>query len=495
MSGPVSGVSDSDTAWWNRDIMAAIDAAGGSEGEKVWLTQNLTTIGAATWTDITPVDVDTFERGHLFFGRVKFAPTIENVIYVVGYAEGYHIALLSCWIFRSPDLGATWSYNLVRDDFNALAGDYTVTHEISDVEIWDGDPIQFMQTHARTGDEESTYNPWAIAYRIVTNDTGSWANLDGDGVTIHDFDNSSLLDNVLWGTGNWLLGGGGAAGEAYLDDYFGVGGWTETSGIDQNMPKEEGRIYVKQTFTHSSNSYWAYAESWVFWNVPKIAISYAFDIARNNTVLYIGFLDAIYQSLDAGYNWQDISTEETEGEGAYDICIDPLIYEAIYYWSASLSDTHIFKSPTLGIGSPALESSGLCLRVGGVKTGDALLSSWPSTAVNRIARSWNSGKIWGIHRESNLWYMSMRNLGITTVQLGFPTVLVESTFIKGTTILGRAWAQTIALKYYHQDKLIYVDRKSIYISDDAGETMTAKKGGWISYSFGVVGHRLPEAEA
>jgi hypothetical protein len=496
MSGPKYGSNDSDVAWWNRDIMVAI-GTWPATNTKLYLTKNLTAAGAATWTDISPVDYLTFERTNLFFGRVKFAPTEENKIYVVGYADGTTAGLLSCWIFMSTNLGLTWNYRLVRDDFNGIASDYTVTFERSvETENWDGAAHTFTMEHERIGDDDNSVNPWAMAYQIVTNDDpGSWDGLDKDATTVEDFTGSSTNAGNLWGAGNWLLGNSGAAGYAYLDDYFGAGGYDVAPGSNLNMPLDAARVNIKAGWTHSSNGHWAYARSWALWNVPQLIISYAFDVARNNTSLYIGFLDAIYQSLDAGYSWAAI---DDDGEGAYDIMVDPLIYGAIYYWSAQLSDTHITQDPGQGIATPAMESSSLLLRLAGVKTGSAYMSSWPSNAVNRIQKSFNSGKMWGIACTDGVWKVNLWNLGAVTTQLGDPAVspvvsLNPSKYVKADSNGSLLFADGISLKYYHQDKLIYVDKSLIYTSDDAGVTMTAKKGGWTTYGKGVVGHRLQAA--
>ena len=495
MSGPIYGSNDSDVAWWSPDIMAAIGTFPDTN-VKVYLTQNLTAAGAADWALITPVDYATFERANLHFVRVKFAPTEQNKIYVLGDADGTTEGLFSRWIFMSTNLGATWNYRMIRDDFNKLSCDYTVTYEelVMDAVNGDGSIDEQLMTHERIGDDINSVNPWAMVWQLRSSDS-CWDGMSKDATTVNDFDGASTAGRTIWGNGNHLLGDSGADGYAYIDSYFGAGNYSHAGGTNRNMPLEAGRVNVKLSGSHGTPGAWVYGRSWVFWNQPQIIISYAFDVARNNTTLYVGFLDAIYVSYDAGYTWQAL---DDDGEGAYDIMVDPLIYGAIYYFSASLSDAHIFQNPGLAVATPALDSSGLCLRVAGVKVGDPYMTSWPSNAVNRIQKSFNSGKMWGIPCTLGWWYFNLWNLGAVTTQLGSQSaspfvILIPSSYIKAEVGGSLLFAAGIATRYYHQDKLIYVDKTHIYISDDAGVTMTSKKGDWTTYKHGVVGHRLPAA--
>jgi hypothetical protein len=100
-----------------------------------------------------------------------------------------------------------------------------------------------------------------------------------------------------------------------------------------------------------------------------------------------------------------------------------------------------------------------------------LMTETPLNVPLRIARSPNSGKLWGIPNGTTL---RMRNLGSNTDQ---------KTSLSGAR----------GLHSYVGTKLIFVDGSKIYLSDDDGTTITDKTGGWATYASGINAHRIVSA--
>lgn len=441
MTSPAAPI-DADLSPYSNDVYFVLEDAA------IWKTSNLTDAGAATWEKVwdSETDFEGAEFGGLL--RIKCALS-EGLIYAIGWGddgEGYKPFCL-----RSVNEGMTWHQAWIDEEITAR--DYTVTYR-KDRVSWSSGQADFFTSnfeHQRIGDDENTYNPWAAAMRgIWSCPAAVYMGLAGTTDTIIDFSGSDSDHSSVKGSGNFLLGSSGAAGAAYLNDYFGVGGWSQIAGLNINMPKASNRKYFR--FHIDIQSYDPQPagsidiETWVFWNKPSPIMPKAFDVARSNpNWLYLGLIDKILKSEDGGFNWTTLS----ESEGAYDICVDPQAAGVIYYW-----DTEGY----------------LKLRVAGVIQ-DTMLSGNALDQHGRIARDLNSGKLWVIDASGTL---KMRENGSWTDQ---QTGLSN----------GRA------LKAYLGGKLVCLDSSDIYLSTNYGTSWSAKKGGWSEYSIGATAHLLEAA--
>lgn len=292
------------------------------------------------------------------------------------------------------------------------------------------------------------YNPWAMAaYCTELTSTGHyWPGTLADTDTLNNFTDSTYSTDQIEGGVNTLLDAPDeATADDWMDDYFGVGGWNKTS--DGDMPKADGRTKYGSNERHTTGDYprTIHVDSWVFWNKPSPNMPKAFDVARTNANwLYVGLEDKIMKSENGGNDW----TELTDDHGAYDICVDPQLAGAIYYWDTS---------------------GELRLRVAGVDQG-SLLSDSALDQHGRIARDLNSGKLWVIDAYGDV---QMREAGSWTTK-------------KSGVSVGHS------LRAYLGGKLIFMDAEDIYLSTDYGENWSNKKGGW-SYADPVSVHLMKES--
>jgi len=422
------------------------------ESSSVWRTENLGG-GAATWTEV--YTAAAFEAANdctnCVFLRVAMASS--TLVYVLANALKSGESENTAWMLVSNSKGATWNAYIISEGI--IPHEYTVIYKMS-VESGDG-IVTFTHTHPRIGDSESTFNPWAVADRytiIVGGSPPDWRFMTGSGTTIHDYSATDGTWNQIRGNGNDLLGSGGAAGEAYLDDYFGIGGWIHGAGVNRNMPKEETRIQYVFGATHGTGFCSVLGESFVFWNKPSPGMPRALAVAPTNTNwLYVGFNDKIMASETGGVTWYNLYT----GHGAYDIVVDPQLAGAIYYWSTD-GNLNLLVKGALGAEVLTLTSTGL-------------MTETPYDAFGRIGRDPSSGRLLAIPNGTSL---KMRNLGSTTE--------LKTGLVSGC-----------GLNVYPGQKLIMVDAANIWTCDDlyAGTpTISAKKGAWAAYANGVQAHRM-----
>jgi len=174
----------------------------------------------------------------------------------------------------------------------------------------------------------------------------------------------------------------------------------------------------------------------------------AFDVAPSNiNYVYASVGAKIYASINHGWLWGEFY----DLHGANDICVDPQLAGAIYYASTEGDINLMVRQPD---GSGAI---------------NATLDSEASVDIPlRIARDLNSGRLWVLNGGGTL---KCRYNGSWSDQ---------KTGLSGAT----------GLHAYPGGKLIFVDGSDIYISDDYGVTVTAKKGGWSGYASGVNGYRF-----
>lgn len=178
----------------------------------------------------------------------------------------------------------------------------------------------------------------------------------------------------------------------------------------------------------------------------------AFDVAPSNWMwLYTSVADKIYISTDFAWHWKEFFAEH----GAHDIRVDPQLAGVIYYASTE-GDLNLMVRQADGSG--AINAT--------------LDMETPTATPLRIERDLNSGRLWWLANGSVL---KMRNLGSWSTQ---------KTGLSGAR----------GLHAYLGGKLIFVDAAEIYVSDDYGETIAAKKGGWSGYSSGINSHRIASDE-
>jgi len=438
ISGGPSAPVDSDLSAFTNDLLMVI------EDNAVWRCDGVT--GTPAWTKVW--DADTDFDGSEFGGllRVRMAYNALGVAYVLGWGDDGETT--KPFVLRTTNNGTTWNQNWIDEEITSR--DYTVTYR-SGTLVRDGGGTDYVVIeHPRIGDDQTTYNPWALAIRIGTVAGVTTGNgFVKDANTIHDYDTSLNLaaDSTIWGNGNWLLGNSGLAGEAYMDDYFGDGGdsgaWIRAAGIDRNMPKESNRVNVRIGSNFGAFTYSTLVESWVFWNKPSPIMPKALDVApMNSNWVYVGLTDKILRSEDGGFTW----TVMTEDYGANDILVDPQLAGVIYVWNTD---------------------GDLVSFVGGVEQA-AVLSESAVELPLRLARSVNLGRLWGLQDAADL--ERRENASWTTQDTGL--------------------ANATGLHAYLGERLIYLDAADIYFSGDGGGTISAKKGGWAEYAGGINAHLM-----
>lgn len=444
MSAPAAPI-DSDLVEGSQDVLYVI------EEKSVWKTANLSEAGAATWTEV-------WIEGALLHGtlggllRVRCAPGSSTLVYVLGWGEkdGTYYP----FVLRSETAGMTWSEHWIDEEIETK--DYSVT-KVSQYYAWDAGQADFDTdpfVHTRIGDDVAgTCNPWAAAHQCTKNCTADVYIGPYGGASPYILSRSGSTADQYTPGGHYndlLTGGDPVTAEGYMSDYFGGVegvGWNSWADVTWNMPKESSRVEMK-----CHVDIMAYdpqpagnctINTWVFWHKPSPVMPKAFDVARTNTNwIYLGLNDKVMKSEDGGYTWAAL----TEDFGAYDICVDPQAAGAIY-----------FCDP---------DGSVRCM-VAGIDQGE-LTTETPTDVPLRIARDLNTGKLWVLKSGTTL---AMRESGSWTDQ-------------KTGLLMGRG------LHAYLGGKLIFVEGADIYISDDYGTNVTAKKGGWAEYANGMNAHRI-----
>jgi hypothetical protein len=276
------------------------------------------------WESI--LDTDDFEA----LTDVTFSRVVArgSHVYVMG-VSGVDGSTANLTVWYSSTFGEVFYYSIVTENMTVEVREYTVTMQQIAEEVagpsggYNSTPGTL--TFTRIGDEGSTYNPVAFAYQAFQTEV-----LDGllyytmigfdytgaDSILNHS--PSSTVYNTIKGTGNWLMGDSGAAGELILDDYFGVGNWSEFAGDSWNMPLEAARININYLIEgwDAVSGEEAGATIWIFWNAPSVIAPAAIDMGKHNySVVYVGTDDKIYKSIDGGAHWELF----TEDYGAFDI--------------------------------------------------------------------------------------------------------------------------------------------------------------------------------
>ena len=320
--------------------------------------------------------------------RIRVAPGTADMVYVLGYgAYGFVEGNDQPFVLRSSNGGLTWAESWIQEDLPETTG-YTVSHK-SDTQVlstvswpfWNYYGKTFFE-FARIGDDEpgQTVNPWAIAYKVTTSTSGLSTT---SARTVDDDDADQLYNNlpsmqldIVFGSGNYLLGVNLPDGKAILDDYFGSGGWTEWTGSGYNFALDEDKTRFYYEFAsqlHSSApSLSCTFEVWVFWNKPDISEPTALDVARTNSSwVYVGTPGKVWKSIDGGFTW----AESLDDHGSNDICVDPQLAGVYYHWAADGS---------------------LELVVADAVSGSDLDTETPAEVGLRLARDLNSGRLWAL---------------------------------------------------------------------------------------------------
>ena len=434
------------------------------ESASIWLTENL---GGGTSTWVEKYTAAAFETlmgcSNATFKRIRVPE--DNMVGVLVSAQASGEEDFTAYFLVSNSRGATWNAYEIEDGLTGK--EYTVDTKTINITS----RVGFWSTNGwaeftRKGDDENTYNPWALAFSVTSinnptmsldpRDQNSTPGHPGEGNSIHTYyDGAGGGAGVVHGGGNSLMGGGGAAGEAYLDDYFGVGGWTHVGGIDtHNLPKEANRIYCfGQNYGWFNPPLTASITFWVFWNVPSPSMPSALDYApTNHAWWYVGLNDKIMASEDGGVTW----TMVWDSTGAYDICVHSTAAGYIYIWST-----------TGGLNGLKKETGQETM----VLVDNSLMSETALNVPLRIAHDASTGRLLAIPNGTTL---KQRYLGaVTDLKTG----------LTGGT----------GLHVYTGQKLIFLDNADIWISDDlyaATPTITAKQGGWSEYSGPVNAHRM-----
>jgi len=438
MTAPSAPI-DADLGEWDKISYFVLE-----EGA-IWRTQNLADAGAAIWTKVfdaaTQFTIGTFGK----FLRLRCAPgTPSQIVYVLGYADDETAFFATKpFMLRSENNGLTWSQNWIDEALTLR--DYTVNYGYSPIGTYVSGYMDMTSIHPRIGDDLVTYNPLAIVYSVFWDDPTAWLGVTGGANTdLHNAAgrNQDLDVYVHSARRNKDIDIGVAS--AALDDYFGAGNWTDWSSGSGNggwdLPKESQRVNFRTYMEHASAGKHMNHKSWVLWDKPSVVMPKALDVARANpNVLFVGLKTKIITSTNGGFDWSDCVT----AHGAYDICVDPQLGGVIYYWD---TDGNL-RCAIAGVPQTPLLTGETAGEFGG---------------AFRIARDFNSGKLWAIHNGS----LNMRDLGIWT--LGQYTDIINGCGLRAF--------------YASPTKLAFLDNSDIYLSLDAGATWAAKKGGWSAYA-------------
>jgi hypothetical protein len=468
LDGSPSAPIDSDLPLGERDIFYVLEDA------SVWKTENLTEAGVATWTEVYTLTQFASASGasNAHFLRLR-APT-ASLIYVLAYG-GDSEDNLKAWIVRSSDGGTSWAVYQVEADMGTMSGMWTLleticwTVETSTITIQSvgeglsftfqaGGDIQFpsIQTAAVLQlSEELPLGEFTLEYDVIGDMPSVDYDEDGDmypyaqsaGGTSY---NNQIFDDIVVtpisggvhvsGTFHTDLGGG----STYLDRtkmaigyFFGyVGHWSQFGAPD--------RTFVVQNLTADGVAF-------------EGSIYMCMDVARtNNNWLYIGLEDRIVASEDGGASWFLFYSVH----GALDVCVDPQLAGALYYWSTDGNLNLLIKGATGSLG--VLNAEGL------------ITEPSPIRLFGRIARDPSTGRLYGLVDGTAL---HVRNLGSNTVL---------------KTAMTRAHGIHV---YAGGNKMIFCTWTDIFISDDlraASPTITSKLGIWAApgYLDGVNAHRM-----
>ena len=466
MSAPTNPI-DSSLTTLSGDIFYVL------ESSSIWKTTDLSSSGSgtATWAEVYTLEdfktVNNLTDGG--FLRI-LAPTL-SLIYVLAWGTGEDASAYP-WMLRSDTGGINWSAHKIDDTALGLR-DYTVKSASKQhTEVLDFTLEDVTIPVPRLADAENTYSPWGIAWSYTASHGGAWPDDSGwqgeageiIGGASPNYSATTRGINPLGypdpiqpiGIVNALLS---PANEAitwgWMDDYLATS-VTKVINESSDMPKEDARINVVIGLNGQGFGYPTTSEctwniiAYVFYNVPSPIMPNAFDVsATNNNWLYVGLVGKIRGSEDGGLTWFDFYTDH----GANDICVDPQIAGAIYYWATD-GNLNLLLKNTLGFE--------------GTLTQEAIMTETPLEVPLRISRDVNSGKLWAIPNGTTI---VRRENAINVDQ---KTGLVNAR----------------GLHSYNGGFLIAVENDIIYLSDDYGVTWVDKTGSWATYGAGLNAHRM-----
>jgi hypothetical protein len=419
------------------------------EDGHVWRADNPEIAGAATWTEVA--NAATFpELTDLRFCRI-LAPG-NGLVYALGVTGG---SVRDAWFFRSSNNGLTWTAIQIATAAYTQQP-YTLT-------IVDGastcPAINVRQhtliPHTRVGDDDSTVNPWAMAY-ILTGRTGGWNDYHAGDTTINNWGDGNLADTdedvgKVYGVVNSLLSAGDRlVAQSWFMNYFGLSGvfsdYRWRAGFDSGeMPKDPARIHFDFSTGHDPGT--AFWRTYVWWDKPYDQGVTAMDYARTNpSWVYVGFEDKIVWSTDGGYTW----TLLTEDYGADDIAVHPTLGSVFACWTPE-GELRFWT---------------------GLEMLDPVTTAAPEHKAHRLAFNQVNG--------SRLWMIA--DGAVKRWDVGTITILKDDF---ASPVAVRAYARTDG-----QSTVALMDGAGVWVSLDDGATWANRVGDWAGFSSPVSIHLL-----
>ncbi len=458
MSAP-SAIIDTDLNPFDKTVYYAVEL------DKIW---KATALGGGNAVWATVYDSASFTGGtFLGFSRGRCAAGQQNLVYALGFAQkaGQSGSDCTAYCFRSSSGGLTWSSYEISDDvkFSFDGGLVYLSKECDSAEgncvttfvanggdavckaVFDGGvAFQFTECHGvfqlpLTLDDMQDYT---LEYDAVGTFPSQGYDADGDAPPyIHYLVNPQYIV-----TGSFSVISGGYHFSGYLHTRY--------------MP-DRSKLEIGWFYGYPGR--WAQntaaTRQCAIRNLTINGVKYTgqppagFDVAATNpNWLYVGLQGKIMASETGGVSWFDFNVEH----GANDICVDPQAAGDICYWATD-GNLNLMKKQTLG--------------EAGIVTSTGLMTETPSATPLRIARDPSSG-----------------------VLLALPNGTVCTRRMNGANAnIGTGYINARGLHAYTGQKMIFVDGGDIRISDDIQAetpTITAKKGGWSTYSNGVNAHRM-----
>lgn len=441
---PPSAIIDSDLNPFDNTVYYAL------EQTSIW---KATTLGGgnAVWTEV--YTAATFEAASgctlTVFTRIRCANQ-DGLIYVIGYAQTSEQSGddYTIYCFRSSNHGVTWNYEEITecsipdvDYYFSSVTEVTETGSVGTTTILNEYTFRCQGNHFGNG----VYGWHTYGAYVYFGGTYGSGSPDSMKVVVTGTQNPQGFPNKnwhQWAPAKFCVPSDEGGGE-YLFSSMNTGVVSDQlihiTIQDYGTPRTDTWDYICRITEIDGQP--------VYSGIP-----YAFDVAPSNANwLYVGCCAKIWASEDGGSHWFEFYT----GHGANDICVDPQLAGAIYYWSTDGSLNLLVKQ---------------ALQAEGILTSTGLMTESALNIPLRIGRDPSSGRLLAIPNGATL---KMRNLG-------------AETDLKTGLGNGRG------LHVYGQ-KIIFIECTDIYISDDlyAGTpTITAKKGGWAAYSSGVNAHRI-----
>lgn len=420
------------------------------EEDTVWKTDDIGG-GDAVWEEMTTAAIYNAATGNTNtkFLRIRARSVVIYVMLMTQYPD--QVGTDQYWLvcLRSINNGQTWSSNGIIDFAHSLPpwyfdqdpGNITfgVNRGSGSYEFIDDYTLHITGSFDGTTGNHHVYGTFPIL--------GDWADGYPDSVRMRIYGDlpSTMPDNATVGD----------AHEVQYKTITSVNGTPEGddvyyySGLNSGPTVQNLRITGASVYGNNSDSFDYYVK---IIEVDGIEVASgpptAFDVAPSNiNYVYASVGAKIYASINHGWLWEEFY----DLHGANDICVDPQLAGAIYYASTEGDINLMVRQPD---GSGAINAT--------------LDTESEVETPLRIARDLNSGRLWVLNGGGTL---RCRYNGSWSEQ---------KTGLSGAT----------GLHSWPGGKLIFVDGSDVYISDDYGATVTAKKGGWSGFASGVNGHRL-----